>query len=298
MNKNVKLLCNGVDIPVDFSTFHNGERRISIVDRKSIITPDADYVVKLLASDSGSIIDCLLLVDALTNAILDTTIYVTLETSYIPYTIRSGEYKGRESLSVISILEMFYSRFNEIIAVDMCNFEELSPSLDYIPFKNNLPEYNTEYYILINPNHIEYIGGFHNVIDDYESSYIISPTKSAVNRATKAMNDLNAMGLIVFDRTYINGTAITKIVSEDTNKLVEATNLIVVDNNYEDRSALVSLAKLIKEYNKTARLTLVVTHVICSENISELIEYYTVVCVDNEYNRNILTDNMENENEK
>ena len=99
------------------------------------------------------------------------------------------------------------------------------------------------------------------------------------------MNELQADGLIIFDKVRIGSIVKTEVFVEDTVKLASADNLIVVDDICDGGATFISLAESIKKYNEKANWYLIVTHGIFSKGVSELEKYYNIMCVDNEYNR-------------
>jgi ribose-phosphate pyrophosphokinase len=281
-NKNVKLFKDGEEVQVTFSTFPAGERYVKIENMLS--TPDSKYVVQLLSADSTSIIDAVLLSDAL-RRIVKYSIEVTLETFYLPYSRQDRVCKEGESFSLDVIAEMLQNYFDIITTVDIHNKDsEKLFNYAHFSFTNKDVNYATEKFIKVNSNEILFVGVI-GILADNTNTYIVSPDKGAVDRATRAMNELQADGLIIFDKVRIGNIVKTEVFVEDTVKLASADNLIVVDDICDGGATFISLAESIKKYNKKADLYLIVTHGIFSKGVSELEKYYKIICVDNEYNR-------------
>ena len=288
MNKNVKLLKDGEEVQITFSTFPAGERYVKIED--TTLTNTDKYIIQLLSADSTSIIDAILLSDAL-RRIVKYSIEVTLETFYLPYSRQDRVCKEGESFSLDVIREILQDNFDIITTVDIHNkdseklFKNSYGSYSYgLSFINKDINYATEKFIKVNSDEILFVD-ITGILADNTNTYIVSPDKGAVDRATRAMNELQADGLIIFDKVRIGNIVKTEVLVEDTVKLASADNLIIVDDICDGGATFISLAESIKKYNKKANLYLIVTHGIFSKGVSELEKYYTVMCVDNEYNR-------------
>lgn len=282
MNKNVKLLKDGEEVQITFSTFPAGERYVKIEDTS--LTNTGNYVVRLLSADSTSIIDAILLSDAL-RQLVKYSIEITLETFYLPYSRQDRVCKEGESFSLDVIAEMLQNYFDIITTVDIHNKDsEKLFNYAHFSFTNKDVNYATEKFIKVNSNEILFVG-VTGILADNTNTYIVSPDKGAVDRATRAMNELQADGLIIFDKVRIGNIVKTEVFVEDTVKLASADNLIVVDDICDGGATFISLAESIKKYNEKANLYLIVTHGIFSKGVSELEKYYNIMCVDNEYNR-------------
>lgn len=255
------------ELDIIHSTFPAGEVYVRIYDTSKVT--ESMHVI-LYDASAEAIMRAVMLSSACTNA---GATWISLYTSYIPYSRQDRVCHDGESNSFFEFQKIINGSFDEIITVDLHNPEAARGAL-------------VQYYV-------DYTSPMLNVFSEYADTLkvstdalVLAPDKGALDRATRFAKSFSLEFSYLEKTRTANG--ITQSIAEP-DKVARANTIIIVDDICDGGRTFIEAAKEIRKVNAKAPLYLVVSHGIFSAGLRELREHFKCVFVpDNLYNRNRL----------
>lgn len=288
MKLRAEIICNNkkIDVVLKQSTFPAGERYIKIENTDEIhnfITKDSIVNVYLNSADSNSIMDCLLLSDAISR-VLKNNFMLNLITSYLPYSRQDRVCKEGESFSLSVFLDMITNFYDKVFTIDMHNPKVLESSLHLISS-------------FIDNTDVNYSSNFINVFGDYsdlnsipqDGAYFVAVDEGATNRTVKAKKYFNnSNNIIQFKKVRDNGKV--KVTLADNQEYIkDAKKFIITDDIIDGGATFNKIAEALYNINEEADFILVASHGIFSAGLETLKHNFdSLFVLDNEYNRDRL----------
>ena len=288
MKLRAEIICNNkkIDVVLKQSTFPAGERYIKIENTDEIhnfITKDSIVNVYLNSADSNSIMDCLLLSDAISR-VLKNNFMLNLITSYLPYSRQDRVCKEGESFSLSVFLDMITNFYDKVFTIDMHNPKVLESSLHLISS-------------FIDNTDVNYSSKFINVFGDYsdlnsipqDGTYFVAVDEGATNRTVKAKKYFNnSNNIIQFKKVRDNGKV--KVTLADNQEYIkDAKKFIITDDIIDGGATFNKIAEALYNINEEADFILVASHGIFSAGLETLKHNFdSLFVLDNEYNRDRL----------
>lgn len=288
MKLRAEIICNNkkMDILLKQSTFPAGERYIKIenIDEiRGFITKDSIVNVYLNSADSDSVIDCLLLSDAISR-VFKNNFMLNLITSYLPYSRQDRVCKDGESFSLSVFLDMVTSFYDKVLTIDMHNPKVLESSLHLISS-------------FINNTDVNYGDKFINVFGDYkdlnsisqDSAYFVAVDEGATNRTIKAKKYFNNNNNIIQFKKVRDSGKVKVTLVDNQEYIKDAKKFIITDDIIDGGATFNKIAEALYNINEEADFILVASHGIFSAGLETLKHNFdSLFVLDNEYNRDRL----------
>lgn len=288
MKLRAEIICNNkkMDILLKQSTFPAGERYIKIenIDEiRSFITKDSIVNVYLNSADSDSIIDCLLLSDAISR-VFKNNFMLNLITSYLPYSRQDRVCKDGESFSLSVFLDMVTSFYDKVLTIDMHNPKVLESSLHLISS-------------FIDNTDVNYGDKFINVFGDYkdlnsiqqDGAYFVAVDEGATNRTIKAKKYFNNNNNIIQFKKVRDSGKVKVTLVDNQDYIKDAKKFIITDDIIDGGLTFNKIAEALYNINEEADFILVASHGIFSAGLETLKHNFdSLFVLDNEYNRDRL----------
>ena len=268
MNNFIELWSPQGCLNVTYSQFPGGEEYVKIEDICAIKN-NAVFTITVLAADSKTIIQSIMLADAI--KIINPSAKVIGSFPYIPYGRQDRACLAGESFSLKVFEEIIKLRFDSIQSYDMHSkisetmFTKANMPNNYISFKGG---------VISEPKPLQYlIPG---------NSLFVAPDLGATERA----NSLSGSKVAVISKTR-TGSDITQTADKSSTDLISnASNIVIADDICDGGGTFLSAAKLISSINPKAKLYLVISHGIFSKGTKILLDKYeNVIVIDDKFNR-------------
>lgn len=216
------------------------------------------------ASKSDHIFLLLLTVNALRNMGIN---HIDLDVLYLPYARQDRVCASGEACSLVVICDLL--KRLEVNTLRLWDLHNKKRSFELLQGANashvSAADIFERYKILAN--------------FDLNNLVLCAPDQGAANRVNEITNLLNLPSPIYLDkkRDAENGK-ITKLDFDKSNRPIEGTDVMIVDDICDGGSTFIQAAEVLKKQG-TRRLYLYVTHGIFSKGLDELLHYYEqIIC--------------------
>ena len=279
----IKVTYKTKQVDITYSTFPAGEKYVRITDPSIFKEGFGFVIVDILSGDSDTIMNALLIADALKQLKI-MGLQVVANFGYFPYGRQDRVCKEGESFSLKVFTEMLNLRFDLVTTID--THSKVTNTL--LGTKGYINE------VTKSSSYIDTMTMRSYYLDEMLTGKLfISPDKGAIDR-TNTMNNLvngeDNKHIIVADKVRTNEGGIEiKMTPSNMNMVIDNKEFVISDDISDGGGTFIVLAKNIKHLNPTAKLTLVLSHGIFSKGLEVLYEHYDRVYVlDTEYNLRIL----------
>ncbi len=271
VNKMLKLVIDGVNIPFEVLTFSGGEEHVKINMGEINLVGEPDLIeIQAYLKSSSEVMQMFNLIDAVNRIHKDSTVEILMP--YFPYARQDracemGEAHGAQMFS--KLIKAYDHVISRITVVD--------PHSDVVGalFDGDIIE------IVKQEDQLkEYLQFDDELAETLEQDdiVIVSPDGGALKKILGVANELNNPPVVAAEKVRNTRTgAIERTVVHDTENVLVDSTVFIVDDICDGGRTFHELAKVLKEEHGVDKVILYVTHGIFSKG-RKFSDYIDTVC--------------------